>query len=159
MDSKTKSSIKSRLTSLLTAGAIYATSLPYFQSGIGENLSVVVFVWTWLAILLGFVAVIMLGTAAGILIWTVDNLTWNDDRGKIEKASEGLVDIKPKWYWTLPLTATWIYALASAGWTGTLGTYVVLSVVSWIVIYGIIGALRKVVDKLKIDQEDKAADN
>lgn len=88
---------KTRLLSVLTVGAIFAVGiLP--EGHWLENVGVAVHVWTWTLLVLGLI---------GVFILDADEM--------------------PKFnpWFSIPLTAAWIAALAFVGWTIALGVYAV----------------------------------
>ncbi|MHA2402465.1 MAG: hypothetical protein ACXADH_05680 [Candidatus Kariarchaeaceae archaeon] len=157
MSANKKSNLWSRIISLGTATAILATSyFPWFETGVGQNVETLIFVWTWILISVGFIAVVMLGVGVGGMLYFSDNLTWEGDRETFTKASENLTEVKPNIWISIPSTLYWLVALSLADWTGTLVTYFIWSVLSYIVTYGLLRGLRNTMEKLKSEWEEES---
>ena len=148
-----------KLISLISAVLVYATTLPLFQTPFGQNLAVVVHVWTWLLLIVGLVSMLIISLATLAAIWAFDDkdVSSPDTIKSLENSLNNMKTVKPTSFWSPLLTIGWIIALAAAGWTVALGTYVVMTALTWLSVYGFSSVIRDILEK--IVENSKAAND
>ncbi len=108
----------------------------------------------WLIFLVGFFAITVLGLGGAAIMWVADELDYEDDIEKINTFLDQYNEIKPKMWYSIPLTLYWLTAFvlankATGEWGVTGGTYLVFSILTWLVIFGFAKGMNKLADTLR----------
>ena len=150
----TKSKITSYLSSWGIASAVLAVGLYpewFAEYGLVESFIKLII---WLVILIGFFATGVLGIGATVLLWFQDNLSYEDDIEKLDKMLTEYKELKPKIWKSLPLTVYWLTAFvvankATGDWDITGVAYLLLSILTWVVVFGFCQGLNNLMVRLK----------
>ena len=101
--------------------------------------------------------IISLATLAAIWAFDDKDVSSPDTIKSLENSLNNMKTVKPTSFWSPLLTIGWIIALAAAGWTVALGTYVVMTALTWLSVYGFSSVIRDILEK--IVENSKAAND
>lgn len=150
--SDTKSSrTKSWLISYGLATAVLLVGLfPewFAKEPVGTTTEVFITIAVWFILIIQFFAISVLGIGTIAIVYFGDKFT-ADKLDKVNVYQDQLTTLKPKIWWSIPLTIYWLTAFVLAGWSVTGGFYLTFTILSWILVFAFSGAINNIAERLK----------